>query len=206
MQGGKDLFLSKTTWGVLLLLARPVLGYFNLHFDDAAIDAIAGTFANGAGVLLTLWGQVTRKEPITSIAGVALDKSTSGMAPLLAIGLIPLLVAITFLSGCSFLQTGQLTTQKGDTATAQDIVNEANILLTAIYGQIADNVTAGVYSKQEAKDALAEADRYKDDVNTVKVLIADGKGGEAQQRARLVNTALLSLQKRVAEKARAGGS
>jgi hypothetical protein len=74
MQNGKDLFASKTTWGALIPLLMWVLSAVGVPIPDIDEELTAQTLANISGGLLFLWGQLTRKAPITTVAGVPLPK------------------------------------------------------------------------------------------------------------------------------------
>lgn len=70
---GKDFFTSKTTWGAVALLISPLLRMYGLEVDTQVIaDVAAGVIGMG----LVVWGQITRKKEITSIAGVPIKKET----------------------------------------------------------------------------------------------------------------------------------
>lgn len=68
---GKDFFSSKATWGAVLLLLTPVLQYFGIVVD---VDPLVEALATLGGFVVFTWGQLTRKEPIVSVAGVPVKK------------------------------------------------------------------------------------------------------------------------------------
>ena len=72
---GKDFFTSKTTWGAIALLVSPLLRMYGLEIDTQVIADVA---AGGVGIALVIWGQITRKQEITSVAGVPIKKEGTG--------------------------------------------------------------------------------------------------------------------------------
>jgi len=85
----------------------------------------------------------------------------------------------------------------------QDAINEANVVLTATAQLVKENVTNGVMTKEEGKSVLDEVKKYSVQVDSAQALLLAGNPLEAQNQIKLLNSAILSLQKRVAEKARA---
>lgn len=63
----KDLFQSKATWGAVFLLLNPVLNKFGITIDQEGMVEAASTIV---GAALFVWGQLTRKSGIGSVAGV----------------------------------------------------------------------------------------------------------------------------------------
>lgn len=77
---GKDFFLSKATWGAIILLLTPFLNSIKVD-PNTTLDAVMNVVQNGdalVGALLFLWGQFKRTEPITSVLGVKLGKLGGG--------------------------------------------------------------------------------------------------------------------------------
>ena len=90
--------------------------------------------------------------------------------------------------------------------TPAEAVDQANIVLTATAQQVADNVRAGVMTGAEGASVLAQVKQYAGVVDEARGLLGAGDVTGAENRLRLVNTAILALHKRVAAKARAGGA
>lgn len=65
---GKDLLLSKTTWGVLLQFAALVA--VQLGWDLGDLDGWAEALVGAVGAGLALWGRFAAVHKIESIAGV----------------------------------------------------------------------------------------------------------------------------------------
>ena len=84
----------------------------------------------------------------------------------------------------------------------QDVINEANILLTAIAKQATENFTSGVMTLEEKDKVVSEVRQYAKKVDEAQALLGAGNPLEAKNRVQLLNTAILSLQKRVAAKVR----
>lgn len=100
---------------------------------------------------------------------------------------------IAFLTSCANLQSPK---------TPQQAINEAYITLTAIVQQVEANRTAGTMSVQERDDVLAEVKKYEATVDQAQALLKAGNPQASQQQLALVNSALLALNKRIADKAR----
>lgn len=75
----KDFFQSKTTWGMLLIGLNPVLAHFGLQLP--LTDDVISNFIQGAGTAMFIWGQLTRTQPITTVAGVAVAPAAPKAAP-----------------------------------------------------------------------------------------------------------------------------
>lgn len=67
---GKDLFASKATWGVLIPIITRLLSAIGITIPDINEDLASQTIADVVGGLVFLWGQLTRKAPITTVAGM----------------------------------------------------------------------------------------------------------------------------------------
>ena len=78
LTGGKSMLESKTTWGILIALAAPVLDLITAH-GPAIVDSVQTVAATGLlgphgvvigvalGSALALFGNFNRKEKITSV-------------------------------------------------------------------------------------------------------------------------------------------
>ena len=64
----KDFFLSKTTIGAIFLLLAPILNRYGITIENQEELTQAILTVVGFGVFV--WGQLTRKTEINSIAGV----------------------------------------------------------------------------------------------------------------------------------------
>jgi hypothetical protein len=184
---GKDLLSSKTTWGAILTVVGPLLTRY-FHLSPEGFDGMAEALAALGGAALVVWGRLKADQPITSVATMPLNQSTLKS---IAIAMI----AITMI-GCQSFQAPR---------TPQDAVNQANIVITATAKTVADNVRAGVMTIAERDVAVAELRKYAVTVHDAQLLIATGHELDAANEVKLLNTALLALQKRVADKARTGG-
>lgn len=181
MEGNKDLFASKTTWGVLLAIVGPLLvKYFGI---DPDLDALAASLAEATGLALALWGQLTRKKAIATVAGLPLKATPK---------LLAFLVPVLFMIGCA------TPAPRG----AQDYVNEGNILLTAIADTVTANVRAGTMTLAERDAIMRDWHKYAGDMRDAQSLINIGQGTQAQQRAQIINAAIKALHKKVAANAR----
>lgn len=69
---GKDFLTSKATWGAIVLLLSPLLDSIQVNHDTFldAIMTVVQNLDNGVGAGIFLWGQLTRKQPITTIVGI----------------------------------------------------------------------------------------------------------------------------------------
>ena len=86
---------------------------------------------------------------------------------------------------------------------AQKAINEANILLTALKKTIADKVTAGAATPDEAQDALNKTREYDAKVDAAQRLLDLGDPANAYNQAALVNRLLADLQAKLAQMKRA---
>ena len=74
-QEGKDLFQSKTTWGILIAVADQVLQQFGIQLSDLVdIGQITNSIPEMVGIILAIYGNLTRKAPITSVAGKSINQ------------------------------------------------------------------------------------------------------------------------------------
>jgi hypothetical protein len=82
----------------------------------------------------------------------------------------------------------------------QDSINEANVVLTASYKQLGENVKNKVTTKEEAQKVLSELDKLSKGVDDAQILLRAGNPLQAENQIKLLNSALISLQKKLAEK------
>lgn len=112
-----------------------------------------------------------------------------------------LIVALGLVS-CSTLQPFKVPTNLTETqATAQQLINEANVTLAAISNVIGQNVTDGTMTKAEAQTALDDVKRYAAQVDDAQALLRAGSP-LAADRAKLVHSLILTFHKQIAAKAR----
>lgn len=64
----KDFFQSKSTWGALFVLLAPLLNQFGITIENQ--EALTQGIITVVGFGMVVWGQLTRKTEINSIAGV----------------------------------------------------------------------------------------------------------------------------------------
>ena len=64
-ESGKDLLLSRTTWGLIFVFVAPMLQKHGVTFADQS--QFVDTALLLIGVALAVWGQVKRSKRITSI-------------------------------------------------------------------------------------------------------------------------------------------
>lgn len=64
----KDFFQSKSTWGALFVLLAPFLEQFGITIENQ--EALIQGIITVVGFVMVVWGQITRKSEINSIAGV----------------------------------------------------------------------------------------------------------------------------------------
>jgi hypothetical protein len=199
---GKDLFMSKTTWGIILTLLSPLFGKIGLSPD---LDALASTLAELVGIGIALWGQLTRKTEITSIAGVAVKDAPKLILPLLVLG--ALMATGVACSPMVRIVPEPLTTasptEKAIT-DAQEIVAQSTKAVIRAQRAIDKETGAGVLTKAELKAAskkvdsalslLEEANSYLKDGNIAKAL-SQADGVDA-----LASVAENELAKRLAER------
>lgn len=84
----------------------------------------------------------------------------------------------------------------------QDAINKANILLIATASTVRDNVRDGIMTKAEGSKAIARVERLAKNVDEAQHLLNEGLELQAQDKIKLVNTLLTSLQREIAQKAR----
>lgn len=134
---GKDLFASRRFWGVVVAVLGPILNqYFGIAGAD--LEGLTNTIVVLAGALISLWGYVSRRKRITSVAGVPMTQTTK-----LVILVLPLLV----LYGCA-------TPAK----TTEERLYYAYASLVAVRDSAATLLSAGRISVDEAKKVQAKAD------------------------------------------------
>lgn len=68
MNDDKDFFQSKTTWGAMFVIAAPILNQFGITIENQ--EALIQAIITLVGFGIFVWGQLTRKSEIKSIAGV----------------------------------------------------------------------------------------------------------------------------------------
>lgn len=114
-------------------------------------------------------------------------------------------VTLALLAGC----VTPLATGKVDPAMpaaqleVQKLVNEANVLLAAIYQTAADNKTQGLWTDKQKNDCIAEADDYARQVDSTKDFIKSGNFDAAKVRV-VATQALVKALLRRAAAAKAG--
>lgn len=71
-QSGKDLFKSRSTWGVIVAFAAVVAQQAGLDIgdQDGWVETITGAIAAG----VALYGRFAAVQPITSVAGIEVKK------------------------------------------------------------------------------------------------------------------------------------
>ena len=68
MNDTKDFFQSKTTWGAVFVILAPILNQFGITIENQ--EALTQAIITLVGFGMVVWGQLTRKSEINSIAGV----------------------------------------------------------------------------------------------------------------------------------------
>lgn len=85
---------------------------------------------------------------------------------------------------------------------AQNLINEANAGLAAAATVIGDNVQAGVMTPAEGRDYLARVKSWAAEVDRAQSLLDAGSDVAARDKAQLVGSLIVALQKEVAARAR----
>lgn len=80
---------------------------------------------------------------------------------------------------------------------AQNVINEANVTLTAAALVIARNKKEGISTRAQAQADLNKVKKAGEDLDKVQILLDAGSVADAQARAEALNTLLLSLHKEV---------
>ena len=86
--------------------------------------------------------------------------------------------------------------------TPQEAINNANLVITAVAQQTRDNITNNVMLPAEGQDVFDKLVEYGALVDEAEVLLAAGQDALAMSKARIVERLLISLQQKVAKKAR----
>ncbi len=110
----------------------------------------------------------------------------------------------TFVTLLLFLVVAACTTLHpftGSPPTPQELVNEANVTLTAVANVIGQNLQDGTMTKAEAQEYINEVKKYATQVDEAQALIRAGSP-LAADRAKLVHGLILNLHKQVAAAAR----
>lgn len=126
---------------------------------------------------------------------------------ILIVAVLVALLAI-FLTGCEAMAPKKANIPVSEKLSepaqkAQTAINEANILLTALKKTIADKVTAGAATPDEAQDALNKTREYDAKVDAAQRLLDLGDPANAYNQAALVNRLLADLQAKLAQMKRA---
>lgn len=199
---GKDLFMSKTTWGIILTLLSPLFGKIGLSPD---LDALASTLAEVVGIGIALWGQLTRKTEITSIAGVAVKDAPKLIIPILVLGAL-MATGVACNPMVRIVPESLTTASPTEKAItdAQEIVAQSTKAVIRAQRAIDKETGAGVLTKAELKAAskkvdsalslLEEANSYLKGGNVAKAL-SQADGVDA-----LASVAENELAKRLAER------
>lgn len=85
---------------------------------------------------------------------------------------------------------------------AASLINEANVLLTALNLTIKDDVEGGIYTKAQAQGYLDKTKAAGAKVDEAQLLLAKGDYSKAISVAQLQKTVLLALQRELAAQAR----
>lgn len=197
MQDGKDLFASKATWGVLIPVLYQLLKPFGIEIPGD-VDGIAEAVSVAVGAVLFVIGQLMRKKPITSVAGVPV-RIGGGTAPMLLLAL--LLAAPLVLPGCALV--ADMTAP--DKPVAERVI-DAKLLLAAQAQTIAADVKAGVLTADEAQASLDRVSAARATLARAEALLGAGKLNEAATQVRLAELAVTELRAYLARKERAHGS
>lgn len=113
-------------------------------------------------------------------------------------------IVLQVMAGCAAVGLAPVSSQKPHTPQeiAQAAINEANATLTAINSTIASNVKEGIFTKAEAQDYLNQSISYGKRVDQAKALLDSGNISDAKTQADILQSLILSLQRKVAEKVR----
>lgn len=200
MQDGKDLFASKATWGVLIPVLYQLLKPFGIEIPGD-VDGIAEAVSVAVGAVLFVIGQLMRKKPITSVAGISVEigGKGGGTTPMLLLAL--LLAAPLVLPGCALVADM--------TAPAKPVAEraiDAKLLLAAQAQTIAADVKAGVLTADEAQASLDRVSAARATLARAEALLGAGKLNEAATQVRLAELAVTELRAYLARKERGHGS
>lgn len=121
--------------------------------------------------------------------------------------LIPVLMAL-LAAGCAGLSAPHLesvsTATSGEVVkTARQMLDEANVALTAAYRLVRSKYKEGIFTLDEARDALRQIDEMAEQADTAEALLAAGDEMAAKDRAAMVRRVIQALQKELMERARA---
>lgn len=86
--------------------------------------------------------------------------------------------------------------------TPQEAIDKTNIVLIAAANNVRDNVKSGVMTRDEALAAMAKLKELAAMTDEAQGLLDQGLAIQAQDKVKLVNTLLTSLQREIAQKAR----
>ncbi len=86
--------------------------------------------------------------------------------------------------------------------TPQQAIDQTNVVLVAAAIQVRDNLAAKIMTKPEAQSALTRVKELAVMTDEAQRLLDKGLAIEAQDKVKLVNTLLTSLQREIAQKAR----
>ena len=85
--------------------------------------------------------------------------------------------------------------------TAQKSINEANVTLTASYRVVAQNVSDGIWTKEQGRGYVAKLNDLSGKVDEAQGLLKSNPL-EAKTKAELLSRAILALHREIAAKAR----
>lgn len=112
-------------------------------------------------------------------------------------------LAACALPGCSTLgTTGVSSTLSPQAQLAQGAINETNVTLAATANVIAQNLSDGTMTKDEAQVALNQVKDYATKADDAQNLLDKGLVLDAKSQAELVRGLISALHKQVAAKAR----
>ena len=109
------------------------------------------------------------------------------------------------LSGCAMFAPAEIPVSQQLSQShqqAQKVINEANITLGAAYNVVAQNVTDGIWTKDEGRDYVGKLNDLTSQVNAATALMKSDPLS-AKNQAELLNRAIIALHREIAAKARA---
>lgn len=92
------------------------------------------------------------------------------------------------LTACATVQVPQ---------TPQEVINEANIYLTATAQQVTANVKDRLVTHKEAQGQIDDVKRYREQLDNAQKLLDAGDITNAKTQADILHAAVLSLRQRV---------
>jgi hypothetical protein len=124
--------------------------------------------------------------------------------PIYLLSLVFLAVAVLGTSGCASAPTPIGVDKNAPKAvqTAQGAINEARIALGAAYGVVAQHKTDGIITAAERDVLVARLDKLRDDVAEAEKAMSLGDLTKAGNLGSAARSALLLLQRELAQKAR----